>query len=116
MPHCGACRSQLECLTSAGPDSLLDFRKNPFHFGPVQIPALRITIKMSSTVLNDLATPDHAIADFCIIPIGTGSASVLAEVADVQRLIQKSGLKYTMHSAGTTIGKLRIIMVTFISP
>ena len=70
---------------------------------------------MSSTVLNDLATPDHALADFCIIPIGTGNASVSAEVADVQRLIQKSGLKYTMHSAGTTLGKSRMVLVMFIS-
>jgi len=28
---------------------------------------------------------------------------VSAQIADVQRLIQKSGLKYVMHSAGTTL-------------
>ncbi|KAK3647753.1 UPF0045 protein M15 [Elasticomyces elasticus] len=42
---------------------------------------------------------------FCIVPIGTPTASVSAEVAEVQRLLKKSGIKYSMHSAGTTIGK-----------
>ncbi|KAK5735760.1 UPF0045 protein M15 [Elasticomyces elasticus] len=41
--------------------------------------------------------------DFCIVPIGTPTASVSAEVAEVQRLLKKSGIKYSMHSAGTTI-------------
>ncbi|KAE8362319.1 hypothetical protein BDV27DRAFT_159866 [Aspergillus caelatus] len=36
--------------------------------------------------------------------IGTSSPSVSAQIADVQRLIEKSGLKYVMHSAGTTLG------------
>ena len=27
------------------------------------------------------------------------------EIADVQKLIRASGLKHTMHSAGTTVGK-----------
>ncbi|BCS09450.1 hypothetical protein ALUC_30267A [Aspergillus luchuensis] len=35
--------------------------------------------------------------------IGTSSPSVSAQIADVQRLIEKSGLKYVMHSAGTTL-------------
>lgn len=38
--------------------------------------------------------------------VGTASVSVAAEVAEVQRLLKASGLKYTMHSAGTTVGKL----------
>jgi len=54
---------------------------------------------MESTV----ATPSHCIADFCVIPMGTSSASVSVQVADVQRLVAKSGLKYAMHSAGTTL-------------
>jgi uncharacterized protein YqgV (UPF0045/DUF77 family) len=29
---------------------------------------------------------------------------VSAQIADVQRLIQQSGLSYSMHSAGTTLG------------
>ena len=37
--------------------------------------------------------------------IGTPTASVSREVADVQRLMQKSDLVYSMHSAGTTVGK-----------
>ncbi|RPA80895.1 cell wall biogenesis protein-like protein Ecm15 [Ascobolus immersus RN42] len=50
-----------------------------------------------------LNTPDHCIADVCIIPIGTGSPSVSTEVAAIQTLLARSGLKYIMHSAGTTI-------------
>ena len=42
--------------------------------------------------------------DFCLIPIGTPSASVSSEVAAVQRLLKKSKVSYTMHSAGTTLG------------
>lgn len=42
--------------------------------------------------------------DFCLIPIGTPSASVSSEVAAVQRLLKSSGVEYTMHSAGTTLG------------
>jgi uncharacterized protein YqgV (UPF0045/DUF77 family) len=37
--------------------------------------------------------------------VGTGNLSVAKEVAEVQRLLKDSGLKYTMHSAGTTVGK-----------
>ncbi|RYP36832.1 hypothetical protein DL767_003222 [Monosporascus sp. MG133] len=50
-----------------------------------------------------LATPERCYADFCLIPVGTGSASVADEVAEVQRLLRASGLSYTMHSAGTTV-------------
>ncbi|KAJ5317188.1 hypothetical protein PENANT_c029G10587 [Penicillium antarcticum] len=50
-----------------------------------------------------IPTPAHCVADFCLIPIGTGSPSVSAQIADVQRLIETCGLKYVMHSAGTTI-------------
>ncbi|OQE26727.1 hypothetical protein PENSTE_c005G08345 [Penicillium steckii] len=51
----------------------------------------------------DLPTPAKCTADFCLIPIGTASASVSAQIADVQRLIEASGVKYTLHSAGTTL-------------
>jgi uncharacterized protein YqgV (UPF0045/DUF77 family) len=37
--------------------------------------------------------------------VGTANVSVAAEVAEVQRLLKASGLKYTMHSAGTTVGQ-----------
>ncbi|KAL1971637.1 hypothetical protein VTN31DRAFT_2258 [Thermomyces dupontii] len=53
--------------------------------------------------VEDLPTPDHCTADFCLIPMGTGSASVSTQIAEVQRLVEKSGLKYVMHSAGTTL-------------
>jgi uncharacterized protein (TIGR00106 family) len=54
---------------------------------------------MSST----LSTPPHCTADFCLIPLGTPTASVSAEIADVQRLLKTAGLSYAMHSAGTTV-------------
>ncbi|KAE9974791.1 hypothetical protein BLS_002903 [Venturia inaequalis] len=50
-----------------------------------------------------LATPPVCVADFCLIPIGTPTASVSNEVAQVQRLLKKCGLSYSMHSAGTTV-------------
>ncbi|KAI1809938.1 YkoF-like protein [Poronia punctata] len=50
-----------------------------------------------------IATPERCYADFCLIPVGTGSVSVAEEVAEVQKLLQASGLVYTMHSAGTTV-------------
>merc|ERR1712000_44697 len=53
-----------------------------------------------------LPTPPAAVADFCLIPIGTPTASVSNEVAAVQRLMKASGLSYSMHSAGTTVGML----------
>ncbi|TKX23450.1 putative thiamine-binding protein [Elsinoe australis] len=58
---------------------------------------------MSSNALNDIPLPEHCTADFCLIPLGTPTASVSKEIADVQRLLAKSGLKYSMHSAGTTV-------------
>ncbi|KAH7064225.1 YkoF-like protein [Paraphoma chrysanthemicola] len=59
---------------------------------------------MSSAVdLTKLPTPPACIADFCLIPLGTPTASVSKEVAQVQRLLKQSGLEYSMHSAGTTV-------------
>ncbi|KAK0392836.1 hypothetical protein NLU13_2330 [Sarocladium strictum] len=52
---------------------------------------------------STISTPASCYADFCIVPVGTGSASVSAEVTEVQKLLRASGLKYTMHSAGTTV-------------
>ncbi|CAF9928454.1 MAG: hypothetical protein HETSPECPRED_006836 [Heterodermia speciosa] len=52
---------------------------------------------------TSLKTPEACVADFCLIPIGTPTASVSEQIADVQRLMQKSGLSYSMHSAGTTV-------------
>ncbi|GIJ82059.1 hypothetical protein Asppvi_000562 [Aspergillus pseudoviridinutans] len=58
---------------------------------------------MASADIASIPTPPHCTADFCLIPIGTSSPSVSSQIADVQRLIEKSGLKYVMHSAGTTL-------------
>ncbi|PSN72160.1 cell wall biogenesis protein-like protein Ecm15 [Corynespora cassiicola Philippines] len=57
----------------------------------------------SSSDLTALQTPPSCTADFCLIPLGTPTASVSKEVAEVQRLLKKSGLNYSMHSAGTTV-------------
>ena len=51
-----------------------------------------------------LPTPAACIADFCLLPLGTATASVAQEVAEVQRVLKGSGLVYTLHSAGTTVG------------
>ncbi|ODV79311.1 uncharacterized protein CANTADRAFT_95628 [Suhomyces tanzawaensis NRRL Y-17324] len=45
----------------------------------------------------------HCLADVCLIPIGTGSASVSDEVTKITKLAQDSHLATTLHSAGTTI-------------
>jgi uncharacterized protein (TIGR00106 family) len=52
---------------------------------------------------SPLSTPPHCTADFCLIPLGTPTASVSSEIADVHRLLKTSGLSYSMHSAGTTV-------------
>ncbi|SCU90737.1 LADA_0F06150g1_1 [Lachancea dasiensis] len=43
------------------------------------------------------------LADVCMVPLGTGSASVSDFVTAVERRIRESHLKSTLHSAGTTI-------------
>ncbi|CAI7674076.1 unnamed protein product [Penicillium discolor] len=53
--------------------------------------------------MANIATPAHCVADFCLVPIGTSSPSVADQVADIQRLVETCGLKYVMHSAGTTL-------------
>lgn len=61
---------------------------------------------MPTDNLTDLKTPPACIADFCLIPLGTPTASVSQQIAQVQRLLKKSGLVYEMRSAGTTVGEL----------
>ena len=64
----------------------------------------------SETVnLPSLQTPSACIADFCLVPIGTGNASVSAEIAEVQRLLKRSGLVFSMSSAGTTVGMYLLV-------
>lgn len=41
--------------------------------------------------------------DFCLIPIGTGNTSVAEEIAECQRVLEQSGLKYTLHGYGTNL-------------
>lgn len=60
--------------------------------------------------MAQLETPPKCTADFCLIPLGTPTASVSNQIADVQRLLKQSGLKYSMHSAGTTVGELPILV------
>lgn len=59
---------------------------------------------MSDNDISAIATPPSCTADFCLIPLGTPTASVSREVAEVQRILKRSGLSYSMHSAGTTLG------------
>jgi uncharacterized protein YqgV (UPF0045/DUF77 family) len=58
----------------------------------------------SSAAHLELDTPPHCTADFCLIPIGTPTASVSKEIVAVQKLLRHSGLNFQMHSAGTTLG------------
>lgn len=60
-------------------------------------------------ISNDLQTPPKCTADVCLVPMGTPSPSVSKEIAEVQRHFRKSGLKFSMHSAGTTLGTLLLI-------
>ncbi|KAJ7583027.1 hypothetical protein C8J56DRAFT_956364 [Mycena floridula] len=45
----------------------------------------------------------YAVADFCLIPIGTDKASVAEEIAECQRVLERSGLQFKMHGYGTNI-------------
>ncbi|KAF8538163.1 putative cell wall biogenesis protein Ecm15 [Trichophaea hybrida] len=50
-----------------------------------------------------IKTPPQCCADFCLIPMGVGSASVSPYIAQVQTLLKESGLEYHMHANGTTV-------------
>ncbi|EIW60237.1 uncharacterized protein TRAVEDRAFT_27893 [Trametes versicolor FP-101664 SS1] len=56
---------------------------------------------MSQTALpeNDL----YAVADFCLIPMGTPGTSVAEYIAECARVLEKTGLKVKMHGYGTNI-------------
>jgi len=45
----------------------------------------------------------YAVADFCLIPIGLGTPSVGPQIAECQRVLEKSGLEYKMHGYGTNL-------------
>ncbi|KAI8402283.1 hypothetical protein FOFC_17590 [Fusarium oxysporum] len=52
-----------------------------------------------------LSTPPSCCANFALFPIGTGNPSIPAELAEVQRYLQSSGLKHTMHCTGSMLGE-----------
>ncbi|EPQ57872.1 hypothetical protein GLOTRDRAFT_56340 [Gloeophyllum trabeum ATCC 11539] len=45
----------------------------------------------------------YAVADFCLIPMGTGEPSVAEYIAECQRILEKSGLHFKMHGYGTNL-------------
>ncbi|KAJ3749960.1 hypothetical protein DFH05DRAFT_1531592 [Lentinula detonsa] len=45
----------------------------------------------------------YAVADFCLIPMGTGEPSVAGYIAECQRILEKSGLKYKVCGYGTNL-------------
>jgi hypothetical protein len=66
-----------------------------------------------------LRTSLHCIADFCLVPsapifssslivVGV-EPSVTKYIAEVQKVVQSSGLKSHMHSYGTTIGTTYLV-------
>ncbi|CAG9937730.1 unnamed protein product [Clonostachys rosea f. rosea IK726] len=69
----------------------------------LRLPCRPLVLPPTAMDYSSIRTPQSCYADFCLIPIGTGSVSVAAEVAEVQKVLRESGLKYTMHSAGTTV-------------
>ncbi|KAI6045557.1 DUF77-domain-containing protein [Pisolithus marmoratus] len=42
----------------------------------------------------------YAVADFCLIPIGTGDSSVAEYIAECQTVLQKSGLTFKVSIYG----------------
>ncbi|KAF5020748.1 hypothetical protein F66182_7208 [Fusarium sp. NRRL 66182] len=51
-----------------------------------------------------IATPESSRwTDIVFEQIGTGTPSVAEDIAEVQKVLKASGLKYTLHSAGTTV-------------
>ncbi|KAH9952066.1 hypothetical protein B0H21DRAFT_715576 [Amylocystis lapponica] len=50
-------------------------------------------------------SPDelYAVADFCLIPMGTPGTSVADYIAECSRILAKTGLTYKMHGYGTNL-------------
>ena len=44
----------------------------------------------------------HVILDFTVVPVGTG-VSLSPFIAEVQRVLQRSGLHHEMHANGTNL-------------
>lgn len=53
--------------------------------------------------MNTLMADLYAVADFCLIPMGTHEPSVAEHIAECQRILEKSGLTYKMHGYGTNL-------------
>ncbi|KAF8891194.1 hypothetical protein BD779DRAFT_1643324, partial [Infundibulicybe gibba] len=45
----------------------------------------------------------YAVADFCLIPIGTAEPSVAIYIAECHRVLERSGLPFKMHGYGTNL-------------
>ncbi|POY74367.1 hypothetical protein BMF94_2561 [Rhodotorula taiwanensis] len=45
----------------------------------------------------------HAVADFCLVPMGIQEVGVSKYIAECQRVLEKSGLKYELHGYGTGV-------------
>ncbi|TFK54607.1 hypothetical protein OE88DRAFT_1710460 [Heliocybe sulcata] len=46
----------------------------------------------------------YAVADFCLIPMGTGESSVAHYIAECQRILEKSGLQFKVRAGyGTNL-------------
>ena len=58
--------------------------------------------------------PLYAVADFCLIPMGTGSTSVGKYIAECQKVLESmkdQGIKYEMHGYGTNVeGSYDVVM------
>ncbi|KAL1869084.1 hypothetical protein VTK73DRAFT_3392 [Phialemonium thermophilum] len=100
-------------MRSCASGGFSSYRARPLFLAAPQIAICSVTVTShllrprlptpTRMAYSNLATPATCYADFCIIPVGTGSPSVSHEVAEVQKLLKASGLTYTMHSAGTTV-------------
>ncbi|KAH7889607.1 hypothetical protein F5I97DRAFT_1845683 [Phlebopus sp. FC_14] len=45
----------------------------------------------------------YAVADFCLVPMGTSEPSVAEYIAKCHLVLEKSGLKFKMHGYGTNL-------------
>lgn len=55
---------------------------------------------------TNLSSSQHKIlttTDFCLVPIGTSNPSVAEEIAECQRVLERSGLTFKMHGYGTNL-------------
>ncbi|CCL99990.1 uncharacterized protein FIBRA_02015 [Fibroporia radiculosa] len=82
------------------------------HRGLAEVLVARVSefIFSSSAEMATLSTEDlYAIADFCLVPVGTNEPSVAEYVAECVRVLEKTGLTYKMtpnqmHGYGTNLG------------